>query len=127
LLFTNPYFSSLLLTLTYYTSHTPTMRLNTPVLVPLFLLTAPALSNPTNSSCHTPSTTPTPTNCAAASILASGIALDILDQRNEQSALSAYSSLLATATSTIPPAAFTAAKANLLTFVINGITILQTN
>jgi hypothetical protein len=107
------------------------MRLTTVSLIPLVLLTSPALSSPNRtpatSACLNPSSTPAPSNCAAASILASGIALNILDQRNEQSALSTYSTLLASATSTIRPAAFSSAKADLLTFVVNGIAIRQTN
>lgn len=63
--------------------------------------------------------------CAAATILAIGIAMNIVDQRNEQTALAQVKSTLQK--TPVDPTAFQAAKTNLLTFVNNGITIRQMN
>lgn len=63
--------------------------------------------------------------CAVASILAQGIALNIADQRQEQAALARVKAVL-----DAPPVdcnTFATAKANLLQFVVNGIAIRQTN
>jgi len=64
-------------------------------------------------------------NCAAATILAIGIAMNIVDQRNEQNALAQVKTVLSA--SPVDMTAFAAAKSNLLTFVNNGITIRQMN
>lgn len=64
-------------------------------------------------------------NCGAATILSIGIAMNIVDQRNEQLALAQVKSVLST--TPVDMAAFAAAKTNLLTFVNNGITIRQMN
>jgi len=64
-------------------------------------------------------------NCAAATILSIGIAMNIVDQRNEQMALAQVKSVLST--TPVDMTAFAAAKSNLLTFVNNGITIRQMN
>jgi len=64
-------------------------------------------------------------NCAAATILSIGIAMNIVDQRNEQLALAQVKSVLSQ--NPVDMTAFAAAKTNLLIFVNNGITIRQMN
>lgn len=64
-------------------------------------------------------------NCAAAQILAQGIAENIEDQKNEQKALAQVVQVLQQVP--VDANAFAAAKANLLTFVNNGIAIRQAN
>ena len=64
-------------------------------------------------------------DCAAAQILAQGIAKNIEDQKNEKLALAQVSNVLQQAP--VDANAFAAAKANLLTFVNNGIAIRQAN
>lgn len=64
-------------------------------------------------------------DCAAATILAIGIAMNIVDQKNEQAALAQVKTSLST--TPVDMAAFGTAKTNLLTFVNNGITIRQMN
>lgn len=83
---------------------------NTTAPAPSSILTTPA--NMTN-------------NCGAAIILSIGIAMNIVDQRNEQMALAQVKSVLSQ--NPVDMAAFAAAKTNLLTFVNNGITIRQMN
>lgn len=69
--------------------------------------------------------TNTTMNCAAATILSIGIAMNIVDQRNEQLALAQVKSVLSS--TPVDMKAFALAKTNLLTFVNNGITIRQMN
>jgi len=63
--------------------------------------------------------------CAQATILAKGIALNILDQEQEQAALTRVNAVLAAAP--VDAVAFKAAKSQLLTFVQNGIAIRTMN
>lgn len=69
--------------------------------------------------------TNTTMNCAAATILAIGIAQNIVDQRNEQAALAQVKTVLQK--QPVDMTAFQAAKSNLLVFVNDGITIRQSN
>lgn len=97
----------------------------------IFLLFTISANLPVGATESTPDDTASSTsartaqNCAAASILAQGIALNIADQRNEQLAVTELRTVLGATTVNMED--FNAAKTNLLTFVNNGISIRKTN
>jgi hypothetical protein len=69
--------------------------------------------------------TNTSLDCAQASILAMGIALNIMDQMQEQASLAQVNTALAA--KPVDAVAFTAAKEQLLVFINNGIAIRESN